>query len=284
MKKHLNLHIVMFLLVLCIGVLSPLTAKAASGNYWIKVNKQANVATVYQKKSGSWVPIKAMLTSCGGSKTPSGTFYTKVKYRWRPLVNSVYGQYDTRIYKGILFHSVWYYSNGNRKSQSVKEFNKLGTTASHGCVRLSTEDSKWIYDHCKIGIKVTIYSSSNPGPLGKPAGYKMPSSAGTKNWDPTDASPSNPYYQALPILTQKVKEIPKDSTTYDTAKKLVSATQKNKKAIKSLSITATKYDSSKKKYVSANYSSAETGTYKITYKLTSSMGVSITKTFTFKVK
>jgi hypothetical protein len=274
------------ILVMCLSCvnLQTVETQASTGTYWIKVNKQANVATVYQKKNGDWVAIKAMLTSCGGKNTTSGTFNTKAKYRWHTLMGPSYGQYCTRIVGGILFHSVWYYTNGNKKSQAVKEFNKLGSTASHGCVRLSTEDAKWIYDHCSVGTKVTIYSSSNPGPLGKPAAYKMPSSAGKTNWDPTDVSSNNPYYQALPILSQKVTNVQYGDSAYSTAKKLVKATQKNGKKIKSLTVTVKKYNSSKKKYVSASYSNKSEGKYQIKYKLVSSKGVSITKTFNFTVQ
>ena len=37
---------------------APKTAKAANTKYWIKVNKRANVATVYQLKRGKYKPIK----------------------------------------------------------------------------------------------------------------------------------------------------------------------------------------------------------------------------------
>lgn len=286
MKKFMK-SLFCFLLVFMmafgsIQVSAPTDTKAASGTYWLKVNKKANVVTVYQKSGGKWKPIKAMLCSCGGKNTTSGTHYTKAKYRWHTLMGPSYGQYCTRIVGGVLFHSVWYYNNGSRTSQAVKEFNKLGKTASHGCVRLSVEDSKWIYDHCSIGTKVTVYSSSKAGPLGKPAGYKMPSSAGSRNWDPTDASDSNKYYQGLPSLEKKTATVTFGDSKYDTAKALVTAKQKNGKAYKSLTITVKKKNS-KKKFVSAKYSNKSTGTYKITYKLVGSSGVSLTKTFEFKV-
>ena len=34
---------------------------------------------------------------------------------------------------------------------------KLGSKASHGCVRLSVEDAKWIYNHCPAGTTITVY-------------------------------------------------------------------------------------------------------------------------------
>ena len=140
---------------------TPKTAQAANTKYWIKVNKKANVATVYQLKNGRYKPIKAFLVSCGGANTPAGTFYTPAKYRWQTLMGPSYGQYCTRVHGGVLFHSVWYYEK-NPSTQSTVQFNKLGQTASHGCIRLSVGDAKWIYDNCALGTKVTVYSSSNP--------------------------------------------------------------------------------------------------------------------------
>ena len=49
----------------------------------------------------------------------------------------------------------------------------FGTAASMGCVRMTVEDAKWIYDNCKSGTTVEFYSSENPGPLGKPEAMKI---------------------------------------------------------------------------------------------------------------
>ena len=68
----------------------------------------------------------------------------------------------------------------------------LGSAASRGCVRLQTEDAKWIYDNCAAGTRVTIYDSDDPGPLGKPERLvdAVPEDCG---WDPTDPRPENPW-------------------------------------------------------------------------------------------
>ena len=145
--------------------------------YVIKVNKKMNCVTVYLHDK----PIKAFVCSTG-EITPVGTFYTKARYRWRPLVHEVWGQYCTRIVGRILFHSVPYHERNN-KTLCTGDYRKLGKTASAGCVRLTCKDAKWIYDNCKLKTKVVIYNSNNPGPLGKPEAPYLP--AGQK-WDPTD--------------------------------------------------------------------------------------------------
>lgn len=143
----------------------------------IEVNKQMNCITVYK---GS-VPIKAMVCSTG-SYTPVGTFDLKSKWRWKELIHDVYGQYSYHITGQILFHSVPY-DDPNIYKLLTSEYNKLGQTASAGCIRLTTADAKWLYDNCPRGTKVKIYNSSNPGPLGKPTAQKLPAG---QNWDPTD--------------------------------------------------------------------------------------------------
>lgn len=155
-------------------------------SYEIKVNRKTCTVTVYAKdgKNGYIIPVKVFACSVGKSNTPtpSGTFYTPAKYRWHMLMGPSYGQYCTRITGQVLFHSVAGY-NKTSYNLNPKDYNMLGQPASHGCVRLNVRDAKWIYDNCPLKTKVTIYDSTNPGPLGKPATTKIPSN---QNWDPTD--------------------------------------------------------------------------------------------------
>ena len=155
-------------------------------SYYIKVNRKTCSVTVYAKdgSNGYIIPVKRFACSVGlpSTPTPTGTYYTPAKYRWHTLMGPSYGQYCTRITGSILFHSVAGY---NKTSYNIKasDYNKLGQPASHGCVRLNVRDAKWIYDNCALKTKVTIYDSSDPGPLGKPPTIKIPPS---QNWDPTD--------------------------------------------------------------------------------------------------
>ena len=162
--------------------------------YFIKVNYTANVVTIYSKDSdGNYtVPYKAMVCSCGTYTPKSGTYKTTNKYVWRPLINNVYGHYATRIVNKILFHSVPYTSSSN-DALEYWEYDKLGQTASEGCVRLTVRDAKWIYNNCPSGTMVEFYSSSNPGPLGKPSAQKISSNIECRNWDPTDPATGNPW-------------------------------------------------------------------------------------------
>lgn len=168
--------------------------RSAFGNessYVIKVNKPMNTVTVYiQYGDGSYtVPLVAFICSTGAS-TPTGTFYTPDKWRWLRMMGPSWGQWVTQITGDYLFHSVYYNSQNNNNNLSVSAYNNLGKQVSHGCIRLTAGDAKWIYDHCTLGTKVVIYSdTSSYGPLGRPTAYKLPS---WHTWDPTDP---NMYYK-----------------------------------------------------------------------------------------
>lgn len=179
----------------------PQEGKTGKEKYYIKVNNQANVVTIYKKDSNGYytVPCKAMVCSIGTSTPESGVYKTSDKYTWRKLFGHtegtyVYGQYATRIVKSILFHSVPYQNPNDPSSLEYWEYDKLGTKASAGCIRLTVEDAKWIYDNCAKGTQVEFYSSEDPGPLGKPTAQKISNeSAEVRGWDPTDPSGSNPW-------------------------------------------------------------------------------------------
>ena len=165
--------------------------------YYIKINRMQNCITVYTPdENGEYsIPYKAMVCSTGlYNATPSGTYQISTKYRWRELYGGVYGQYATRIHGAILFHSVPYYTKSN-DNLCTDKYNQLGQQASMGCVRLTTEDAKWIADNCPSGTSVEIYDDEDPGPLGKPEAVKIDADDVNRGWDPTDPDENNPWLE-----------------------------------------------------------------------------------------
>ncbi len=159
-----------------------------SGPFMIRINKEMNCLTVYAQdgENGFIIPVKSFLTSCGDD-TPLGTFVTPEKYRWRLMINDVWTQYATRLGKGmsILMHSI-IYDEPNSYTVWASTYNNLGIARSAGCIRLTTADSKWIYDYCPVGTVVEIYESPTPGPYNRPTiAYEIPFE---QRWDPTDDS------------------------------------------------------------------------------------------------
>ncbi len=242
----------------------------AAGKYKIRVNKQQNTVTVYQMKKGEYKPYKAFVCSTG-KRTPIGTFRIPVRYRWRPLVASTYGQYSTRIVGSFLFHSV-VYDRPDPSTMFSKEYNKLGKTASHGCIRLTVKDAKWIYDHCPNGTVVQIYNSKNPGPLGKPSAIKIPGKTG---YDPTDIwSKDNPYNKKKPVISgAKNKKIPYASKKYNV---MAGIKAKNTTGFNARKLVT--YVIKYRKEKAGNYRSVKkvdtgkAGYYRITYRLTDEIG------------
>ena len=163
--------------------------------YYIKVNYGANVVTIYKldENKNYTIPVKSMVCSTGRATPRSGKYNSGYKARWIKLIGNVHGQYSTRIVGNILFHSVPYLRYGDPASLEYWEYDKLGTSCSAGCVRLSVADAKWIYDNIASGTIVEFYSDSNPGPLGKPSATKISGNETCRNWDPTDPDANNPW-------------------------------------------------------------------------------------------
>ena len=89
-----------------------------------------------------------------------------------------------------MFHSVPYWSK-DQDNIEWEEYEKLGTAASSGCVRLATIDAKWIYDYCLTGTSVKVYDSEEL-PVVKPVQCIILEDYLFRGWDPTDPDPDNP--------------------------------------------------------------------------------------------
>lgn len=164
--------------------LEPLVGTA--GPFMIRINKEMNCLTIYAQdgSNGYIIPVKSFLVSTGDD-TPLGTFKTPEKYRWRLMINDVWTQYATRLGSGlsILMHSI-IYDEPNSYTVWASTYNNLGIARSAGCIRLTTADSKWIYDHCAIGTTVEVYESPISGPYERPTiAAEIPFE---QRWDPTD--------------------------------------------------------------------------------------------------
>ena len=168
----------------------------ARKEYVIYVNRTVNCVTVMeQQPDGTSTVVKVMACSCGkeGHATPEGTFQTSNYYEWCLMVDGTYGRYAVRFNKGILFHSVPYIEK-SPDTLEWDQYNLLGQNASLGCVRLAVEDVKWIYDNCKPGTQVTVYSGEEiVGGVTRPDTFKIAENSPFRGWDPTDLTPGNPW-------------------------------------------------------------------------------------------
>ncbi len=191
MKKKL-LGVFLFCIMLVCMTGTAFAAEKEKYPYYVTVNLTDNIVTVYEKdETGEYtVPKKAFLCSVGES-TPEGSFQTIEKYDWRYLFGDVWGQYATRITGHYLFHSVPYFEK-DKSTLEYEEYNKLGTTASMGCIRLTVKDAKWIYDNCPVGTTVEMYRGDVKEPM-QPAAVKKINveDEARRGWDPTDPDSAN---------------------------------------------------------------------------------------------
>lgn len=160
--------------------------------YYIKVSYTSNVVAIYTKDdSGEYNNlVKTMVCSTGTATPRGGVYRLNTKYRWLTLFGNVYGQYCTRITGYILFHSVPYLKMNQPDTLEYWEYDKLGTAASAGCVRLTVADAKWIYDNCASGCYVEFCTTLN---VSKPSAAKISSNEACRNYDPTDPVANNPW-------------------------------------------------------------------------------------------
>lgn len=130
-----------------------------SDTYQVVVNEYWQFATVYVRdENGEYtVPYRYMVTTTGSRSTPTvkGTFSMGSKYvRFGLFSCGVWGQYWRQITRAFYCHSMLY-SRHNPNSYT-SSYNKLGTRASHGCVRMMVPDARWVYYNIAPGTTFTI--------------------------------------------------------------------------------------------------------------------------------
>lgn len=122
--------------------------------YLIHVDLNTQKTYVYKGKLKNWNLEKTFTCSTGakGKETPQGVYTIKEKGKW--FFSDEYdqgGKYWVQFFENYLFHSLPY----NEDKTEIVDYT-LGKPASHGCIRLKEEDSKWIYDNVPKGSKVII--------------------------------------------------------------------------------------------------------------------------------
>ena len=244
--------------------------------YLIMVNVALNCVTVYAKdETGQFtIPVRAMACSTAreGYITPTGTYNTSDMFRWAVMADGTRAQYVYRFKGSYLFHSVPYMET-SKDSLEPGEYNKLGSPASMGCVRLTIADAKWIYENCPVNTKVILYEDeSSPGPLGKPDTIKIPDDSPYAGWDPTDHDPANPWHNFNPEIKAK-------STSAIT----IEVGSPIEKLLNHFTITDTcGNEIPEKATIEGNYNLNIPGSYSVTIKVTDAIGkqASLATTFT----
>ena len=135
----------------------------------VDVNNQITKIWAYEEETGDYTRLdRALLCSTGTKSNPSEVgSYVLTARRARWCYFSKWGgtkaQYWTKINEDIAFHSLIYadYDEMTLKTSSLEN---LGKRASHGCIRLTVADARWIYDNCLEGTQVTIHEDGIADP------------------------------------------------------------------------------------------------------------------------
>ena len=95
-------------------------------------------------------------TGIDPSDTPEGIFKTSDYYpEWHELFYNQWAYGAIRINGSILLHSTPY-ASPNISSLDELELAKLGTPASHGCIRMSTENILYLVQNVPKGTRVIV--------------------------------------------------------------------------------------------------------------------------------
>lgn len=134
-------------------------------DFWIKVSLTKNRTYLYDGKkviytmySTGGIYTKNPRTGKRESMTPTGMYYAQAERGdsfFNQSLNEGANYYVSWLDHGTyLFHSVPTQAGG---AYNIKEADKLGkSTGSHGCIRLSVPDARWMSSHLPVGTKIEI--------------------------------------------------------------------------------------------------------------------------------
>lgn len=182
--------------------------------YYIKVNYGAQLIDVYTYDSnGKYTKrVKTFICSTGTATPTSGVYKIPAKNPWVHMFGDVYGHYCTQIVGNILFHSVPYLVKGDSSTLEYWEYDKLGTKASMGCIRMTTADALWIFNNVSVGSSVEFYSDPSQA-YRRPTAKKISNApAKLRGWDPTDPNPDNPWKTYKAEDDKKEEQKPEENT------------------------------------------------------------------------
>lgn len=186
--------------------------------YAITVDVANQVTTVYglDENGEHTVIVRQMLCSTGTKSNPSdpGDWVLtgrKAKWCYFPKWGG-HARYWTRINSSIAFHSV-IYNAVDTKALAKSSYKNLGKRVSHGCIRLTVADAKWIYDNCGEGTVVSIVEDMPADPELR-ASLKLPA-LNTKTMLPeeTPEPTASPIYVSDGLPPMPLEQLKKNDSS-----------------------------------------------------------------------
>lgn len=134
----------------------PMTQKAqwysSATNWLIMVDVANNYMGIYYGSYGNWEPQWFWAVSTGAPETPTVIGEFTIGSKGYSFGDGFTCYYYSQIYGDYLIHSEPYYSGTFDLMDD-----RLGVHITHGCVRLSMGNSKWVYDNIPYRTKVVTY-------------------------------------------------------------------------------------------------------------------------------
>jgi len=126
-------------------------SRASLTSYFIWIDLSNQRVNVFNGSDKKWHLVESMVCSSGKTSTPTikGNFTVGKKGDYFIADSGARCKYYTQISGNYLFHSVLYDNKGNYVID-----NTLGVPISHGCVRLSLENAKFIYYNIPAGTAI----------------------------------------------------------------------------------------------------------------------------------
>ena len=133
-------------------MINAINGYSSNTNWLLAVNNTTNKVGVFYGSCGNWELVYYWNAATGKASTPTVKGSYTVTGKGYSFGSGYTCYYYTQFYGDYLFHSVLYYEDTFRIMDGT-----LGANASHGCVRLSIDNAKWIYDNIPYGTKVVSY-------------------------------------------------------------------------------------------------------------------------------
>lgn len=121
-------------------------------NWLIMVNTTTCRVGIYRGARGMWTQQAYWLCTVGAPATPTILGQYTVGAKGYVFGRGYSCYYYTQFCGDYLFHSILY-DQGTFRVQD----GRLGQHLSHGCIRLSLSNAKWIWDNIPAGTKVVTY-------------------------------------------------------------------------------------------------------------------------------
>ena len=121
-------------------------------NYFIWVELKTFKVNIFKGSINKWTLVNSYLCTIGkkSTPTPKGTYTIGIKGLYFGVNKGYKCWYYTQFKGNYLFHSIIYNLDG-----SIRD-GRLGMALSDGCIRLTKENAKWIWDNIPKGTKVVI--------------------------------------------------------------------------------------------------------------------------------